>query len=176
MEAIIYGEQLSLAKEGAELQHEQIRQQQVALRLQQNQNEIGRMMQLRKVLAEEQVQLGVRGISAQSGTIKAITEQNLQAYIMDENADKLNFMTKQQSINIQDAMVDLNKRAQYLAATAGFIKNIENIVMTVGTAGAGGGGAGGAAASGGAMAASRNKGASNMFDASGSGYNMNLNG
>jgi len=179
MEAIIYYEQLGIASDAADLQHEQIRQQQVSLRLQQNQNEIVRMTQLRQILAQEQVTFGVRNIAPESGTIKAITEQNFQAFIMDENADKLNFMGKQQALNIQDKMVDVQKRAQYLSATAGFIHSMENIAGAVMGAGAGGG-VGGAGASGGAMMGAGGYGGYggeggyynyNMFD----GYNMNLN-
>jgi len=173
MEAVLYYEQMSIASDAADAQHAQNRQQQVALRLQENQGELVRMHQLRRILSEQQVQLGVRNIDSRSGTVRAITEQNLQAYIQDENADKLNFNAKMQNLNIQNRMIDINKRAQYIQATAAFMKEIEGAVSAGAGAGGGAGGMGGARASGGAMAGSG--GSSNMFD-NANGYNMNLNG
>lgn len=147
MEGVLYYEQLKTAKDAAKVEHDQIRQQQVQLRLQENQNQLARMQQLRKVLAAEEVQFGTRNIAPTSGTIRAITEQNFVNYMQDETAERLNFMAKRQNLNIEDRMVNVRKRAAYIGATAGFLKDVENAVITVSSAGAAGGarGAGGGA-------------------------------
>lgn len=164
MEAVLYSQQLQVASDAADLQHDQIRQQQVQLRLEQNQGEIARTQQLRRVLASEEVQVGTRNIAPGSGTIRAITEENLQNFLKDQNADRLNFLGKQSYLNIEDQMVDVKKRAMDINATAGFLKEVENIVVAAATGGAGGA-VGGAGAAGGA-------GAGNLIDY---GSNMNLN-
>lgn len=169
MEGVLYLAQLGVADDAAELQHEQIRQQQVQLRLQQNQAEIERLGKLRRVLATEQVQLGVRNIASTSGTIKAITEENLQAYLGDKNASKLNFLAKQQNLAIEDQQVDIRKRAQYISATSNFLNELKSDAAAA-MGGAGGVPFGGARGGGyGAF------GGGNLIDYSG-GSNMNLNG
>jgi hypothetical protein len=160
VEGALFLAQLGVADDAADLQHDQIRQQQVQLRLQQNEREIARMDQLRGVLASQEVMAGVKNISSASGTIRAITEHNIQEYLKDDTADKLNFMAKRQALNIEDRQVDVRKRAQYLQATAGFMKQVEDAGAAAAGAGGGGGG-GGYGASGGSL-----------FDAS---SNMNLN-
>lgn len=124
-EGILYYEQLKVAGEAADLQKDQIRQQQVELRLQQNQSELVRINKLRHVLATEEVQLGVRNVSPLAGTSRALTEENFQNFLADQNANSLNYAAKQQRLNIALKQVDVQKRAQYIAATAGFVKELE---------------------------------------------------
>jgi hypothetical protein len=163
MEALVFNAQANLTGQAADLQHEQIRQQQVQLRLQQNQSELMRLQKMRQVLASEQVQFGVRNIAAGSGTIRAITEQNFVNFMQDETADKLNYMAKQQNLNIANAEVDLRKRSQYISEASGFLSKMASYA-SAGMGGGMGGGGLGVSASGGAM------GGDNLFD------NMNLNG
>lgn len=153
MEALFYKDQLDTAREAADLQKEQIREQQVQLRLQQNQNTIVRQQKLRQVIATEQVMAGVRGIDPASASLRAITAQNYVNFVQDETIDKINFGAKQQSLNLEKRMVNLRKHAQYMQATASLLNNIENTAAAVFTGNPG------------AVAASNSGGA-----------NMNLNG
>lgn len=171
MEGIIYYEQAKLTGDSADLEHQQIREQQVQLRLQQNQGEIMRQQELRQVLANEQVEMGFRNIAGPSGTIRAITQLNFSNYLQDKNADTLNYLGKQRALELQNRMVDLHARSQYISETAGFMKQMEDNFAKAFSGGMGG--VGGPSASGGALQSSSPSGS--LLDYSGT-PNMNLNG
>lgn len=176
MEGVLYYQEIQTARDAADLQKAQIREQQVSLRLQENQGDIARQQQLRQVLATEQVQMGVRNIAPTSGTIKAITQQNFTNYLHDEMADKLNYMAKQQALGIQTKQTDVQKRAQEINSSANFLNQAEKIVATVATAGMGGGAGAGGVSGAGAGAGFGSASMANDPSLLDYGSNMNLNG
>ena len=121
--------QIKLAGQQADLQREQIRQQQVQLRLQQNQDSINRLKNLRSVLATEQVQLGARGIAPNSGSIRAIFQTNFDNFQQDENASKLNFLSKNVALDTQRQAVGLERNARVMSALNGLSKDAMSIGM-----------------------------------------------
>lgn len=117
-----YG-QIQIANQARDLQYQQIRQQQVELRLQENQASIERMKKLRKVLATEQVMAGFRGISPGSGTARAAINTDFQNFEADETADKLNFLSKHVALDKQREQVRLERNARVLGSTFGFLRD-----------------------------------------------------
>jgi hypothetical protein len=123
--------QIQIANQSAEMQEKQIREQQVQLRLQENQSTIDRMKKLQQVLATEEVSLGVRHIAANSGSVRAVTMENMHNFIEDENADKLNYAAKQLALGRSITMVRQQRNAQVFGAATGFIKEGAGTVMAV---------------------------------------------
>lgn len=123
--------QINTANQARDAQHQEIRDQQVQLRLQENQNSIERMKNLRSVLATEEVTLGERNISSASGTARALTNQNFVNFEEDETADRLNFAAKQNALNRQRRQVDLARNAQVVGTAIGFGKSIATMGMAV---------------------------------------------
>ncbi len=115
-----YG-QITAANQAAELQAKQLREQQVQLRLQENQASLERMRKLEAVLATEEVMLGSRNISAGSGTANAFTISNMSHFYEDENADKLNYGAKQLALGRQIQLVQKQRKAQVFNAITGAI-------------------------------------------------------
>jgi hypothetical protein len=122
-------EQVQTANAAESMQADQIRQQQVQLRLQQNQASIERMKKLRSVLATEEVTFGARNISGASGTARAIVQTNMHEFYNDEDADKLNYAAKQVALARQQDMVWQQRRAQVFGAVTGFVKEGAGTVM-----------------------------------------------
>lgn len=123
-------EQINAANQSAALQAKQIREQQVQLRLQQNQSSIERMRKLEAVLATEEVTLGTRNISMGSGTANAMTLNSMKNFYEDENADQLNYGAKQIALSRQRDLVYIQRRAQVFNAVTGFVKEGANTVMS----------------------------------------------
>lgn len=115
-----YG-QITAANQAADLQAKQIREQQVQLRLQENQASIERQRKLQAILATEEVMLGQRNISAGSGTANAFTLNNMSRFYEDENADKLNYGAKQLALARQRDIVMTQRKAQVFSAITGAI-------------------------------------------------------
>ncbi len=122
-------EQVQTANQAASMQAQQLREQAVQLRLQQNQQSLNRISNLRKVLATEEVSFGAKNISGASGTVQAITMENMHNFYEDENADQLNYGAKQLAITRQTAMVWQQRRAQVFGAVTGFVKEGASTVM-----------------------------------------------
>lgn len=123
-------EQISAANSAADMQAKQLREQQVQLRLQENQASIERMRRLEATLATEEVMLGARNISMGSGTANAFTINNMRNFYEDENADKLNFGAKQLALARQRELVYAQRRSQVFNAVTGFVKEGANAVMS----------------------------------------------
>lgn len=117
-----YG-QIQTANEAANLQRQQIRQQQVQLRLQENQESIERMKNLQKIVATEIVQLGARNVSAGAGTHMALINQNFIDFEEDNTASKLNYLSKQVGLDVARKSVDMERRARVTNALIGFGKD-----------------------------------------------------
>lgn len=122
--------QLQVANKSAAMQNQQIREQQVQLRLEENQASIERLKKLQSVLATEEVMLGTRNISAGSGTSMAIVTQNLSDFYADENADKLNYSAKQLALARQREAVYQARRAQVFSTVTGFVKEGANTIIS----------------------------------------------
>lgn len=122
--------QINTANESAALQNKQIREQQVQLRLQQNQASIERLKKIQSVLATEEVMLGTRNISAGSGTSMAIATQNLNDFLQDENADKLNYSAKQLALVRQREAVNQQRRAQVFSTSTNFLRESTSTLMS----------------------------------------------
>lgn len=123
-------EQIKTANAATALQNDNIRQQQVQLRLQENQASIERMKKLQQVLATEEVTLGTRNISGSSGTALAFTKNNMEEFFADENADKLNYSAKQLALSRQQELNYQQRRATVFNAVTGFVKEGANTVMS----------------------------------------------
>lgn len=122
-------QQVKTANATASAQNKQIREQQVELRLQQNQASIERLKSLQQILATEEVTFGARNIAGSSGTVRAITMGNMADFYADENADRLNFSAKQLALARQNEINYAQRRAQVFNAATGFIKEGAGTVM-----------------------------------------------
>ncbi len=116
-------EQGQIANQSADLQREQIREQQVQLRIQENQSSIERLKNLRRITAANEVLLGTRNISQGSGTANAIINQSYTDFQADETASKLNFMAKNVSLDTQRQGVELERQSRMMSAGTGFLTN-----------------------------------------------------
>lgn len=121
--------QINAANQAADLQSKQIREQQVQLRLQENQTSIERMKKLQSVLATEEVTLGQRNIAMGAGTANAFTINSMHSFYEDENADKLNYGAKQLALARQRELVYSQRRSQVANAVTGFVKEGAGTVM-----------------------------------------------
>lgn len=117
-----YG-QMQAADDARELQLEQIRTQQVQLRLQENQSSIERMKKLRSIIATEEVTFGARNIAPESSNIRAIVSQNFENFEEDQTAERLNYAAKQHSLDIQSDSVNLTADVRKNNALLGFAQN-----------------------------------------------------
>lgn len=124
-------QQVETANKAAELQQRQIRQQQVQLRLQENQQSIARMKNLRQILATEQVQLGSRNISSASGSVRAIYQTNFTEFSQDETASKLNYLGKQTGLDTQGQMVELERGTRVKNAVLGYFQQQLHLGMAM---------------------------------------------
>lgn len=122
-------EQTQAANNAADTEARQVRDQQVQLRLQQNQNSIERMTKLRQVLATEEVTFGERNISMGSGTVRAITQEDMDNFYADENADKLNYASKSLALARQRDLAYEQAKAEKISAVAGFVRQGAGAVM-----------------------------------------------
>ena len=113
-------EQIQTANAAAKVQKQQIREQQVQLRLQEGQADVARLKQLQTTLATDEVMLGFRNISLGSGTATALASHNMAEYIADEHADKLNYASKNLALVRSSQLVGLQKNAQVMNAITGF--------------------------------------------------------
>ncbi len=121
--------QIVTANKAAALQAKQIREQQVQLRLQENQASIERMKKLEAILATEEVTFGQRNISLGSGTANAFTLNNIHSFYEDENADKLNYGAKQLALSRQGELTKIQHKSQVFNAITGFVKEGAGTVM-----------------------------------------------
>lgn len=119
--------QIDTANRAADLQREQIRQQQVQLRLQENQSSIERMKNLRAVLASQEVMLGERNISPASGSVRAIYNQDFVDFEEDDTASKLNYSAKRAALSVQNQGVNLEQQARKTSAVTGFFKDAASV-------------------------------------------------
>lgn len=122
-------EQVQVANESAKTQSDQIRTQQVQLRLQQNQASIERMKALEKTLASQEVSFGVKNIAPGSSIERGLSLDSYHNFLDDENADKLNFASKQMALARQNQLVWTQRKAQVFNAATGFIKEGAGTVM-----------------------------------------------
>ena len=119
--------QVQAARSADEARSAQLREQQVQLRLQQNQRSLARGKLLRQTLATAAVQSSVRGISPNSSTLRAITEDSLQSFMEDENMDKLNFGAKQVQTDWGLANSRTQRNAEIFAATTQLGMNVAKV-------------------------------------------------
>lgn len=127
--ASAYG-QIDAANRSRDLQLQQIRMQQVQLRLQENQESIERYKNLRKILATEQVQIGARNISPSSGSVRAIVNQNFVDFEEDQTASRLNYLSKQVGLDVQAQGVRNERNARVQQAVLGFGKDTVGLAMS----------------------------------------------
>jgi len=121
--------QVQLANQSAEIQADQIREQQVQVRLQENEATIERQKKLQSVLATEEVTFGARGIAPGSGTIFGIVTQNIHDFNSDENISHLNARAKVGALAQQQQLVEMQRKAQVFGAYTGLLKEGANTVM-----------------------------------------------
>lgn len=117
-------EQIGLANQSAKMQQEEIREQQVQLRLQDNQAAIERIKKSRQILAAEEVNLGFRNISLSAGTGLAFTSQSIAEFQADEHASKLNLAAKQLALSRQSQLIKVQRSANVFNALTSGISNI----------------------------------------------------
>lgn len=110
----------------AAIEEENIRSQQVQLRIRENQESIARMKSLEKILATEEVMTGFRNISGASGSVRALTIENMDNFYADEDAAALNYAAKQQALARQLQIVGMKKDAQEMDSFLNFGKNMIN--------------------------------------------------
>lgn len=102
------------ANEANNLRQQEIREQSVQLRLQENQASLARLATLRKTLAQEEVMFGARGIAPGSATIRAISMENMHEFYKDEDADRLNYASKQLALARQSDISNVQRNASLL--------------------------------------------------------------
>ncbi len=122
-------EQVKIANESANTQRDQIRTQQVQLRLQENQASIERMKKLEQTLASQQVSFGAKNIAPGSSIERGLSLESYHNFLDDENADKLNFASKQMALARQEQLVFQQRRAQVFNTGTGFVKEGASTVM-----------------------------------------------
>ncbi len=122
-------EQIQTANESAKTQADQIRTQQVQLRLQQNQASIERMKSLERTLASQEVSFGVKNIAPGSSVERGLALESYHNFLDDENADKLNYASKQMALARQEQLVWTQRRAQVFGAVTGLVKEGAGTVM-----------------------------------------------
>lgn len=125
-----YG-QIQTANESAKIQADQIRQQKLQVRLQQNQASLERMSKLEKTLATTQVAFGSRNIAGGSSGERGLTQENYHNFLDDEEAAKLNGASQQMALARQMQLNEMQRKAQVFNAGLGFIKESANTVMSV---------------------------------------------
>jgi hypothetical protein len=122
--------QVQLANQSAEIQSEQIREQQVQLRLAENQSTLERQKKLQQTLATEEVMFGTRHIASGSGTILGIVSQNVHDFTQDENVSALNFGSKKMALAQQKQMVELQRKGQVFGAYTGLLKEASSTALS----------------------------------------------
>jgi ABC-type transporter MlaC component len=103
--AVSAAEQVQVANEEQNYELQQIREQSVQVRLQENQQTIARQKALERTLAAEEVSLGVRNIASTSGSVRALTFDHFGEFYADESASKLNLASKQLALMRQSKMI-----------------------------------------------------------------------
>lgn len=118
-------EQSSYSDEAKQIQDSEIRNQQVQLRIQEAQSSTARLKNLQRVISSQEVIFGARNISPQSGSVRAIFNQDINNFDQDDQASKLNYMAKQSQLAYQEQGVDLEasarKSSAWLGAATGII-------------------------------------------------------
>ncbi len=124
-----YG-QANVANQSRALQEKQLREEQVQLRLQQNQASIERMKKLRSVLATTEVMAGQRGISPESSSLRAGYEFDIENFHQDETADALNYGAKNVKLQMEREQARQLRNAQLQGAMFGFAKDSLSLGMS----------------------------------------------
>ena len=122
--------QVQTANETQRIQADNIREEQLQLRLQQNQNSIERMKKLQQVLATEEISFGLRNIAPGSGSARAVTIKDVSNFYEDENADRLNFGAKQLALARQGQLNRITRNATVFNAYTGLVKEGANTVIS----------------------------------------------
>ncbi len=92
---------ISEKQEGAAIQENQFRQQQLQLRLQQTDAETRRTDQLERIFGEQAASEVARGISLASPSFKAIQQQSFNAFNDDNRAESLSLSFKENALHSQ---------------------------------------------------------------------------
>ena len=122
--------QVSIANDAADLKQQQLRQQSVELRIQENQSTVERQKKMAHVLAAEEISAGMRGISAQSGSVRALSMENMSNFLADENASGLNNASKQLALRRQGQLVQLDKNAQVFNSISSGVRDASKTVIS----------------------------------------------
>lgn len=113
-------QQTALAEQESNLEQESIRNQQVNLRLQATQQAIAQQKKLQQVIATTTVDMGVRGIAPDSGSVRAIFNHDYGQYAEDRDASLLNIQEKELGLSFESANVDLSRRSEIQSAWVNF--------------------------------------------------------
>lgn len=119
--------EIQLANETNKLEKDEIRNQQVQLRIQENQQSLERVDKLRRTIATSEVMLGARNIGAGVGAIELENEAN---YLNDTELANLNFSAKQRSLKTQLILSDKRKDATKMQSILGFVKGSAMTAMS----------------------------------------------
>ena len=122
-------EQSEYADEAHEIQSNEIRNAQTQLRIQEAQSDITRMKKLQSTIATQEVMFGARNIAPQSGSVRAIFNQDINNFDEDESASKLNYAAKQSNLAYQQQGADLEESARDSSAWLGAATGILGSVM-----------------------------------------------
>lgn len=115
--------------QAAKIQEKAMRNQQVALRIQQAEASLQNMDQLERVLARQEVMAGTRHIAPSSGSLQALTNETFAEYDRIEDVNKLNFNTKQLSLTDAALANSYERRNNMVKAGLGFAES----ALTLGT-------------------------------------------
>jgi hypothetical protein len=140
MEAVILGASIGVGAYSAireqelndqalQFKQEQIRSQQVQLRLQDVQQSIAEQTKLRQTIATTMVMAGSRGISPASSSIRAIFEHDYSQYDEDKDARRLNLSEKELGLNFEDENARLSNEATTTNIWTNFGKSVANSAM-----------------------------------------------
>jgi hypothetical protein len=116
-------QQTELADQESNLEQQSIRNQQVSLRLQATQQSIQQMRHLQQVIATTTVDMGVRGIASDSGSVRAIFNHDYGQYVEDKDASLMNLQEKELGLEFNSANVDLSRHAEVQSAWMNFGKS-----------------------------------------------------
>ena len=105
------------------------RREQVQLRIQESQESVSRMRDMERLLASEEVQLGVRNISPASGTARAITQESIINFREDEQAASLNYASRQLALLKQNMIMQKEVGANQFAIATNAGKEVLNVGM-----------------------------------------------
>jgi len=121
--------EIKSANQEKNIELDEVRQQQLQLRLQQNEDSIIRTNQLRETLATQEVQYGVSGVAPTGGNAHAIIEKQLSDFVDDEDMQNLNFASKQMTLSSKERQVQLKVQAAKVQAVTGFVKTAASATM-----------------------------------------------